>query len=107
MTKRPSTIRFVGLAGIVAATLVACSKPRPVASAVEVVVVAAVSGEVTDWDEFMGHFAAVQSVVSLDSIYVYFDSDELPFLRYIATSGMRDSVRARTVEVGLVSETGF
>jgi RND family efflux transporter MFP subunit len=40
----------------------ACSTPKPVASAPEVSVAPAISREITDWDEFTGHFEAVQSV---------------------------------------------
>ncbi|HEY4133433.1 MAG TPA: efflux RND transporter periplasmic adaptor subunit [Gemmatimonadaceae bacterium] len=49
------------LAGLLA-VLAACSKPQPVAQTPEVTVAKAVDQQVTDWDEFTGHFEAVQSV---------------------------------------------
>ncbi|MDB4874857.1 MAG: hypothetical protein JWM41_1303 [Gemmatimonadetes bacterium] len=50
------------LAAIVALSAVGCSKPAPVASAPEVTVATAVERQITDWDDFTGHFEAVQSV---------------------------------------------
>jgi RND family efflux transporter MFP subunit len=49
-------------AGFVVAFLAACSKPQPAPATPEVTVAAAVKQQVTDWDEFTGHFEAVQSV---------------------------------------------
>src|SRR5690348_1270788 len=48
------------------------------------------------------------TIVSLDPIYVYFDSDEQAYLKYMQTvraSGARSV--GRSVYVGLASETGF
>ena len=45
------------------------------------------------------------TIVSLDPIYVYFDSDEQAYLKYIAQN--RQDAKSRSVEVGLSSETGF
>jgi RND family efflux transporter MFP subunit len=50
------------------------------------------------------------TIVSLDPIYVYFDSDEQAYLKYIAAEGVgagAHSSAARVVEVGLASENGF
>jgi RND family efflux transporter MFP subunit len=44
------------------------------------------------------------TIVSLDPIYVYFDSDEQAYLKYIADNR---NARSRSVQVGLSSETGF
>lgn len=46
------------------------------------------------------------TIVSLDPIYVYFDSDEQAYLKYIA-GAKRQGTRSRSVEVGLANETGF
>ena len=53
---------WIVLAASVALIATACSQPKPVMPAPEVTVAAAVDREVTDWDEFTGHFEAVQSV---------------------------------------------
>jgi RND family efflux transporter MFP subunit len=45
------------------------------------------------------------TIVSLDPIYVYFDTDEQAYLKYIAEH--RQDAKQRSVEVGLSSETGF
>ncbi len=51
------------------------------------------------------------TIVSLDPIYVYFDTDEQAYLKYVSafggtgTSGRRSGAHA--VSVGLASETGF
>lgn len=45
------------------------------------------------------------TIVSLDPIYVYFDSDEQAYLKYMLASGARPS--ARPVYVALANETGF
>ena len=45
------------------------------------------------------------TIVSLDPIYVYFDTDEQAYLKYIAAYGSRAT--GRPVQVGLASETGF
>ncbi len=44
------------------AAAAACSKPQQASPKPEVTVAAAVNREVTDWDEFTGHFEAVQAV---------------------------------------------
>jgi RND family efflux transporter MFP subunit len=46
------------------------------------------------------------TIVSLDPIYVYFDSDEQAYLKYAATGGPRGGAK-RSVQIGLSSETGF
>lgn len=46
------------------------------------------------------------TIVSLDPIYVYFDSDEQAYLKYVSAA-RTGSERARTVEIGLANETGF
>jgi RND family efflux transporter MFP subunit len=43
------------------------------------------------------------TIVSLDPIYVYFDSDEQAYLKYAGGRG----TGARTVQIGLANETGF
>ena len=53
---------WVVLAGSVAIIATGCSQPKPVMPAPEVTVAAAIDRQVTDWDEFTGHFEAVQSV---------------------------------------------
>lgn len=45
------------------------------------------------------------TIVSLDPIYVYFDTDEQAYLRYLAAPAM--AAGARPVLVGLASEAGF
>jgi len=45
------------------------------------------------------------TIVSADPIYVYFDSDEQAYLKYIAQN--RQGAQQRSVEVGLSTETGF
>lgn len=45
------------------------------------------------------------TIVSLDPVYVYFDSDEQAYLKYIA--GDRQAAAHRSVQIGLSSETGF
>jgi RND family efflux transporter MFP subunit len=47
------------------------------------------------------------TIVSLDPIYVYFDSDEQAYLKYIAGDAGHVGARPRSVEVGLTSEAGF
>ena len=49
------------LAGL-ALSVAACSTPKPVTQAPEVTVAPAVDREVSDWNEFTGHFEPVQSV---------------------------------------------
>jgi RND family efflux transporter MFP subunit len=46
------------------------------------------------------------TIVSLDPIYVYFDTDEQAYLKYVGTSGTRRG-ESRTVQIGLANETGF
>lgn len=48
------------------------------------------------------------TVVSLDPVHVYFESDEQAFLRYagLARTGQRDATR-NPVRVGLANETGY
>jgi RND family efflux transporter MFP subunit len=43
------------------------------------------------------------TIVSLDPIYVYFDSDEQAYLKYLAAARHDD----RPVQIGLANETGF
>lgn len=45
------------------------------------------------------------TIVSLDPIYVYFDSDERAFLKYRSASGARAG--GRSVYVGLANDSGF
>ena len=45
------------------------------------------------------------TVVSLDPIYVYFDTDEQAYLKYV--TAMRNRAAKLPVRVGLASETGF
>jgi RND family efflux transporter MFP subunit len=47
---------------LLALAVAACSKPQAIAANPEVTVAPAIDREVTDWDEFTGHFEAVQSV---------------------------------------------
>jgi len=47
------------------------------------------------------------TIVSLDPIYVYFDSDEQAYLKYVAAARGRSGASARSVEIGLADETGF
>ncbi|NOZ53599.1 MAG: efflux RND transporter periplasmic adaptor subunit [Gammaproteobacteria bacterium] len=51
------------------------------------------------------------TIVSLDPVYVYFDSDELTYLRYSRhlqqTKGPQDRTQMSTVFVGLGNEVGF
>jgi RND family efflux transporter MFP subunit len=51
----------------------------------------------------------LSSVVSMDPIYLYFDSDEQAYLRYIqmARNGQRTSDAPNPVQVGLANEEGF
>jgi len=44
------------------------------------------------------------TIVSLDPIYVYFDTDEQSYLKYMHTSS---AARGREVSVGLANETGY
>ena len=57
------TSRRTSVIAVIAAMLAAsCSKPKPAMPAPEVTVAPAIDRDVTDWDEFTGHFEAVQSV---------------------------------------------
>jgi len=47
------------------------------------------------------------TIMSLDPIYVYFDTDEAAYLKYVAPTRARGEAAARTVQVGLADETGF
>jgi RND family efflux transporter MFP subunit len=46
------------------------------------------------------------TIVSLDPIYVYFDTDEQAYLKYVGTAGVKHS-ESRRVQIGLANETGF
>ena len=46
------------------------------------------------------------TIMSLDPIYVYFDTDEQAYLKYMRTSGAARG-RGRAVSVGLANETGY
>lgn len=46
------------------------------------------------------------TIVSLDPIFVYFDTDEQAYLKYVGASGA-GSVKGRAVQIGLADETGF
>jgi RND family efflux transporter MFP subunit len=59
---RRTSLPTILAAAIVGLAAAACSQPKLVMSAPEVTVAAAVDRQVTDWDEFTGHFEAVQSV---------------------------------------------
>src|SRR5262245_4769422 len=57
------TSRRTSVIAVIAAMLAAsCSKPKPAMPAPEVTVAPAIDRDVTDWDEFTGHFEAVQTV---------------------------------------------
>jgi RND family efflux transporter MFP subunit len=45
------------------------------------------------------------TIVSIDPIYVYFDTDELAYLKYMAATA--NGPKGRQVLIGLASETGF
>jgi membrane fusion protein, multidrug efflux system len=48
------------------------------------------------------------TIVSLDPIYVYFDTDEQAYLRYVsALGGTGARVAARPVSIGLTTESGY
>lgn len=47
------------------------------------------------------------TIVSLDPIYVYFDSDEQAYLKYVAASRSRSGSGALSVQIGLANETGY
>ena len=47
---------------VVAVVATGCSQPKPAMPTPEVTVAAAIDRQVTDWDEFTGHFEAVESV---------------------------------------------
>src|SRR6202021_2167222 len=53
----------------------------------------------------------LSSVVSIDPIYLYFDSDELAYLRYTQTARQSKQANSRDardpVQVGLANEEGF
>jgi len=46
------------------------------------------------------------TIVSLDPIYVYFDTDEQAYLKYVGAPGVTRG-QSRTVQIGLANETGF
>src|SRR5436190_14247989 len=46
------------------------------------------------------------TIVSLDPIYVYFDTDEQAYLKYVSAPGATRN-QSRTVQIGLANETGF
>src|SRR5215510_12943446 len=57
------TRRHTSVIAVIAAMLAAaCSQPKPAMPAPEVTVAAAIDRDVMDWDEFTGHFEAVQTV---------------------------------------------
>jgi RND family efflux transporter MFP subunit len=57
------TRRRTSIIAVIAAMLAAaCSTPKPAMPAPEVTVAPAIDRDVTDWDEFTGHFEAVQTV---------------------------------------------
>ena len=57
------TSRRTSVIAVIAAMLAAsCSKPKPAMPAPQVTVATAIDRDVTDWDEFTGHFEAVQTV---------------------------------------------
>src|SRR5947209_994664 len=63
LRRTSGTVTFAVLAGI--SMLIAgasCSQPKPVMMTPEVTVARAIDRQVTDWDEFTGHFEAVQPV---------------------------------------------
>src|SRR5258708_1173599 len=59
---RHNALRITSLAAAILTLAQGCAKPAPVASAPEVTVAPAVNRQVTDWDEFTGHFEAIHSV---------------------------------------------
>jgi membrane fusion protein, multidrug efflux system len=61
---RPVALRRTGLGVALVAALVAiaCSKPAPPPQTPQVTVAPAVAREVSDWDEFTGHFESVDAV---------------------------------------------
>ena len=46
------------------------------------------------------------TIVSLDPIFVYFDTDEQAYLKYVGAPGVTRG-QSRTVQIGLANETGF
>jgi RND family efflux transporter MFP subunit len=46
------------------------------------------------------------TIVSLDPIYVYFDTDEQAYLKYVGAPGVTRG-QSRTVQIGLANESGF
>src|SRR5438105_11174814 len=46
------------------------------------------------------------TIVSIDPIYVYFDTDEQAYLKYMGASGVTRG-QSRAVQIGLANETGF
>jgi len=59
---RRRTTVAVGLAAVLGLVATACSKPTPANPPAQVTVAPAVGREVTDWDEFTGHFESVDAV---------------------------------------------
>lgn len=47
------------------------------------------------------------TIVSLDPIYVYFDTDEQAYLKYVAAARTASAAGERNVQIGLANETGF
>ncbi|HTE44471.1 MAG TPA: efflux RND transporter periplasmic adaptor subunit [Gemmatimonadaceae bacterium] len=66
------------LAAIVALSATACSKPAPVASVPEVTVAPAVDRQITEWDDFTGHFEAIQSVEVRPRVSGFIDHVSFP-----------------------------
>jgi membrane fusion protein, multidrug efflux system len=65
--------------------------------------------EITRGNVVQGGAAAptlLTTIVSLDPIYVYFDTDEQAYLKYVGAPGVTRG-QSRTVQIGLANETGF
>lgn len=74
------------------------------------VVRAPISGRVSRAEVTPGNLvqpgqSLLTTIVSVDPIYVYFDSDEQSYLKYMQGAGAR--ARSRPVFVGLANESGF
>ncbi|HEY9226852.1 MAG TPA: biotin/lipoyl-binding protein, partial [Gemmatimonadaceae bacterium] len=65
-------------AAIFALSAIACSQPSPKAPNPEVTVAAALNRQVTEWDEFTGHFEAVQSVEVRPRVSGYIERISFP-----------------------------
>src|SRR5258708_4660942 len=58
---RHNALRITSLVAAILTLAQGCAKPAPIQSAPEVTVAPAVDRQVTEWDEFTGHFEAIHS----------------------------------------------